>query len=518
MRFIDPTPTTLQQVPLEVWKIIISYTLSYPFMSPSTSSLIQNIRLLEHDCEDFKHSEKYARLRLRLVCYTWNEITKSLPKVRDFWRGMPGSAPPYSLSRVEVSTNLRWDACNCYQISFESHCGYTGGSKQIPHPEVDVLIDEDNYRPIRQLMQDFPNLCAFSGWENEFESIISANPGLFCNLTYLKLGPLWMDKENLHPLGLSHLHTLTIDYAPEWTGDQLRRALQMKDPPQDRHLYYSIWMMPNLRYLSIIGKVYSSAPSAEYLDERFNFLLEKIGSRLQGLSFTLARIDWRDEIAYALPSGAWKCCPSLKTVHVYFLGLLRNAGPPTFYPSIEVILYDFVSLARWKLAWLENYRDEIFLSLYRSFQWPVKTFGMSISWCTLRKELEGRSFSKFSEEPPFLLWFFDRIRWGARDFHDRHGEGIDSEIANDLMQWLHSLSPDPILQRPLFDWECEESEEEAEFTDNEEDNTSLDENENEQSAMSGDDDTDYEDEGANDEADQVVSAYALRSRAMLNKQ
>jgi hypothetical protein len=77
-----------QRTPIEIWTIILQYTLatpSFPFTNDSYSHLetniLKNIHLFPFDCDLYREflSMKKASQALRLVCRTWASILTSIP-------------------------------------------------------------------------------------------------------------------------------------------------------------------------------------------------------------------------------------------------------------------------------------------------------------------------------------------------------------------------------------------------------------------------------------------------------
>jgi hypothetical protein len=362
--------------------------------------------------------------------------------MRSSWRGCADSALPYA-SRLEIRTKGNRDGCTCQQIRFpwlSSHG--VSSSNQTQHPEVEALIDEDNSRPICELIQVFPHLLVFSGWEDTFEDAISSNPDLFCNLTHLKLGHLWTyryDRDDSSNITLPQLHTLTIDCSTRWTPNEYGALVEDMDPPKDPHLLYRFWSMPKLTNLSIMGQIKQPAPDPEFLEEEFNVLLEKVGPTLQGLSYTPVYIRGSHMFIHSaldFPSSVWKYCPNLKTIRGYLLARIQDIRPPFSWPSIELILCDFDDLDDY--WWLEDpeYTKKDFLSVLQSFDWAITSFGMGVSWCTLYNRLQVIEYPECLPHLVRIYDFFYGMPWGSRDFKDRHGQGMDSAGAKQVMSWL----------------------------------------------------------------------------------
>jgi hypothetical protein len=132
---------------------------------------------------------------------------------------------------------------------------------------------------------------------------------------------------------------------------QIRPKYRMYDrperpnPPGDHQLCYSFWSMPNLINLSIMGILDEYEPFQYYLDKRFNFLLEKVGSTLQGFSYNLfSRTSTRGWIICEVretPWGVWEFCPNLKTIRGYMTAMIQDICPPFEWSPIEIILWDF---------------------------------------------------------------------------------------------------------------------------------------------------------------------------------
>jgi hypothetical protein len=292
-------------------------------------------------------------------------------------------------------------------------------------------------------MEYFPDIRVFSSEGDNLKHVISSNTGLFRNLTHLKLAPLWASEDSPNYIALPHLHTLTISYSEEQIGGNYEG--------QDYHLHYSFWSMPNLINLSIIGFLdihdADSGDTLEDHDKEFNFLLEKIGSSLQGLSFALILASTVSNCSllklHEVPSGVWSFCPNLKTIRAYPSAMNRDIPHSFLWPTIEIILCDFDNPQDYLWLELDSDRRNTLLSLYRFFQSPIVTFGMNISWYTLYKRLKGLKSSKQFIHLDLIYNSLSQMRWGSRDFKDRYGKGMDSVEASRVMLWLESTLKEP---------------------------------------------------------------------------
>jgi hypothetical protein len=419
---------TNYQLPLELWTEVIEYALLSPLLYPLKDDLLHNTRLLRHDCETFLYGEQMARCRLRLVCRTWNEVISRFPWRQTCWRG---SRWPVSLlipvPRIEFEPYRTFHQCHCRvsanpPISDNSECSV----------EAVIEVNPIN-QSVKEVLKRFPNprilSLSRSSDRANFQRIIFSNFTLWCDVTHLRLPPIWAHlfedhyNENLY---LAHLHTLSIDLTQKEDYISILRRFSTA-----HYLCYCDWSMPNLKNVEIIGMLDQHSKSREFLNSRIDMLLEKVGSTLQGFAYLL---QWeKREETPNLPTGLWKYCTGIKTIHGHFIDIAAEMPPDFLECPIDIILHDFDDPPyHQRKTWLVE-RDSISLSLHRFLKLANANLSMDISWLNLQNWIIKNSTYN-PEYVGMLLWAFDRLG----NFKDRHDDWMSSEAGQRFMTCLKS--------------------------------------------------------------------------------